>query len=79
MATVQITIHKHEKDRMIVVIAKNKGKTMSVAALAKEAGYNPNRTRFIIEEMLQDGSIRRTPTKVFNPRYIRYSYEVTGK
>lgn len=76
MASVNVKIFPHEKEKLVAVINKHKGKTMSVAALAADAGFNPNRTRFIIEELLQDGRIKRIPTKAFNARYIRYSYEV---
>lgn len=76
MANIKVTIHDYEKDKLVEVIKKNQGKTIAVSALAIQAGYNPNRTRFIIEDLIQEGRIERIPTKVFNPRYIRYSYKV---
>jgi predicted transcriptional regulator len=76
MATVNVKIYPEEKDTMVKIIKKNKGKTISVAKLAEQAGFNPNRTRFIIEELLQDGKIKKVPTKQFNERYVRYTYEV---
>lgn len=75
MANVSVKIHDHEKEDMVKVIKKNKGKTMSVSALAKLAGQNPNRARFVIAELLEEGRISRQVTKAFNERYIRYSYE----
>lgn len=79
MAQISVKIFDEEKDVMLKVIKKNQGKTLSVAKLAEEVKYNPNRTRFIIDELLQEGKIRRTATKAFNPRYVRYSYEVVKK
>jgi hypothetical protein len=76
MASVNVKIHEQEKLDLIKVIKKNKGKTTSVAKLAKEAGQNPNRARFVIAELLDEDRIKRTPTKMFNERYIRYTYEV---
>lgn len=76
MAGVNVKIYPEEKDKLVQVIKKNKGKTISVAKLAEQAGYNPNRTRFIIAELLEEGRVVKTPTKAFNERYIRYSYEV---
>lgn len=76
MAIINIKIYPEEKERILKVIKKHRGKTMSVSAIAKEAGQNPNRARFVIEELLQEGKIVRTPTKAYNPRYIRYSYDI---
>lgn len=76
MATINVKIHPEEKTALLKVIRKNKGKTISVAKLAEQAGQNPNRARFVIGELLQEGKIRRVPTKQFNERYVRYSYEV---
>ena len=76
MATINVNIDPEEKKEMLAVIKKNKGKTISVAKLAKEAGQNPNRARFVIDELLEEGKIKRITTKTFNARYIRYSYEI---
>jgi DNA-binding Lrp family transcriptional regulator len=79
MATISVKIYPEEKDKVVDAIKRQRDKTVSVAAIAKAAGFNPNRTRFIIDELLEEGRIKRVPTKVFNPRYIRYSYEVISK
>lgn len=76
MAKLNIEFSKEEKTAMLKAVKSNKGKTISVAALAKEAGLNPNRSRFLIEEMLDEGVIIRTATKAFNPKYVRYSYDI---
>lgn len=76
MATINIKINPDEKDALVEVIRKVQGETIAVSKLAKLAGFNPNRTRFIVEELLQDGRIDRTITKQFNDQYKRYSYKV---
>lgn len=76
MATINVKIEPNEKKEMLAAIKKNKGVTISVAKLAKEAGQNPNRARFVIDELLEEGKIKRVVTKSFNERYIRYSYEI---
>jgi predicted HTH transcriptional regulator len=75
MAAISVKIYKEEKDKMLQVIKKNKGKTISVAKLAEQAGFNPNRSRFIIAELLDEGKVVKIPTKQFNERYVRYTYE----
>lgn len=79
MASITIKIEKHEKDKMIIAVAKHKDKVTSVATIAKTAGLNPNRARFIMEEMIEEGSVRKVVAKKFNEKHIRYRYEVTGK
>lgn len=79
MGEIHIKIHDFEKNKMIIVISKHPNETLSVAALAKFAGYNPNRLRFILDEMLEEGSIVKTCTRSVNSRYLRYSYKITGR
>jgi IMP dehydrogenase/GMP reductase len=79
MATLNIKIEQNEKDKTIIAIAQLKNEAKSVSAIAKQAGIGTNRMRFIIEEMVAEGSIRKVVTKKYNESYIRYRYEVTGK
>jgi predicted transcriptional regulator of viral defense system len=58
-------------------LKKKQGITISVSKIAELAKLNPNRTRFIIEDLIEEGRLKRIPTKKFNERYIRYSYEIT--
>lgn len=76
MAIINVKIEESEKTSMIKAIKKHKGKTISVAKLAQEAGQNPNRARFVISELLEEGRIKRVTTKTFNDRYIRYAYDI---
>lgn len=76
MATINVKIEPEEKKAMLKAIKASKGLTISVAKLAKVAGQNPNRARFVVDELLEEGKIKRVTTKSFNERYIRYSYEI---
>lgn len=76
MGSITVKIEESEKKQMLKIIKKNKDATVSVAKLAKEAGQNPNRARFVIAELLEEGKIERVVTKSFNERYIRYSYVI---
>lgn len=73
---IKIKIYPEEKEKLIKVIKKNKGKVISVAKLAEQAGLNPNRSRFIIDELIDEGVVNRVVAKAFNERWIRYTYEV---
>ena len=76
MAKINIITHEHEKQALIDAIKKCEGKTISVSKLAIKAGLNPNRARFVIEDLIAEDRIERIVTKKFNERYIRYSYKV---
>ena len=76
MASINIVIHEHEKQAILKVLRKKQGVTISVSKIGELAKINPNRARFIIEDLIEEGRLKRIPTKKFNERYIRYSYEV---
>ena len=76
MASIKIIIHEHEKQAVLKVLRKKQGVTISVAKIGELAKINPNRTRIIIEDLIEEGRLKRIPTKKFNDKYIRYSYEV---
>lgn len=75
MAKIEIKTTKEEQQQVLQVIKQCKGKTISVASIAKLAGLNPNRVRFIIMDLIENNKIKRIPTKAFNKHYIRYKYE----
>ena len=79
MASINIRIHEHEKQAVLKVLKEKQGVTISVSKIAELAKLNPNRTRFIIEDLIEEGRLKRIPTKKFNKKYIRYSYEVIPK
>ena len=75
MAKIEIKTTKEEQQQVLQAIKQCEGKTISVASIAKLAGLNPNRVRFIIMDLIENNKIKRIPTKAFNKHYIRYKYE----
>lgn len=76
MAQINITTTESEQNCVLEAIRKLSGKTVAVSAIAKEAGMNQNRVRYVISDLEEAGKIKRIPTKAFNEHYIRYRYEV---
>lgn len=76
MANIVINTTHEEQSIVIEAIRKLQGKTVAVSAIAKEAGMNPNRVRYVITDLEDAGKVKRIPSKAFNKHYIRYSYEV---
>lgn len=76
MAQINITTTEDEQSRVLEAIKRLSGKTVAVSAIAKEAGMNQNRVRYVITDLEEASKIKRVPTKAFNERYIRYKYEV---
>jgi RIO-like serine/threonine protein kinase len=76
MASIEIKIPEEEKLRILQALRTMQNKVVSVATIAKTAKLNPNRSRFIIEDLIEEGRITRTVAKTFNERYIRYTYTV---
>lgn len=78
MAQINITTTEDEQSRVLEAIKRLSGKTVAVSAIAKEAGMNQNRVRYVITDLEEASKIKRVPTKAFNAHYIRYAYEVIG-
>lgn len=78
MATIHIKIAEDEKTKIIAAIKTLQGKTVPISKIAEVAKMNPNRVRFIVEDLLEEGRIQRVPTKMFNKHYVRYRYEVSN-
>ena len=76
MAQINITTTESEQNCVLEAIRKLSGKTVAVSAIAKEAGMNQNRVRYVVSDLEEAGKIKRVPTKAFNEHYIRYRYEV---
>lgn len=76
MAQINITTTEDEQSRVLEAIKRLSGKTVAVSAIAKEAGMNQNRVRYVITDLEEASKIKRVPTKSFNEHYIRYKYEV---
>lgn len=76
MAQINITTTESEQNCVLEAIRKLSGKTVAVSTIAKEAGMNQNRVRYVVSDLEEAGKIKRIPTKAFNEHYIRYRYEV---
>lgn len=76
MAQININTTEEEQCCVLKAIKKLSGKTVAVSAIAKEAGMNQNRVRYVVSDLEEAGKIKRIPTKAFNEHYIRYRYEV---
>lgn len=76
MAQINIVTTPEEQEIVLKAIATLSGQTVSVSDIAKKAGLNQNRVRYVITDLEEAGKIKCIPTKAFNKHYIRYSYEV---
>lgn len=76
MAQISIVTTAEEQEKVLKAIRKFNGQTVAVSAIAREAGMNQNRVRYVITDLIEAGKIKREPTKAFNKNYIRYKYEV---
>lgn len=67
---------REEKEKVKEAIRQFDGAVTSISKIAKKAGLNPNRTRFIIDFLEMDCEIVKEPAIKFNERYVRYMYKV---
>ncbi len=79
MAHIIITTTTEEQTKVLSALKDFEGKTVSVSEIARKAGMNPNRVRYVISDLVDAGKILRIPTKAFNKHYVRYKYEVVNK
>ncbi len=76
MAIINIVTTEEEQNRILAVLKELHGQTVPVSDIARKAGMNQNRVRYVITDLEEAGKIARIPTKAFNKHYIRYKYEV---
>lgn len=76
MAQINIVTTQDEQQTVLEAISTLVGKTVAVSDIARKAGLNQNRVRYVITDLEEAGKIKRIPTKAFNKHYIRYTYEV---
>lgn len=76
MAQINIVTTAEEQNKVLKALSKLQGQTVAVSAIAKEAGLNQNRVRYVITDLLDAGKIKREATRAFNKHYVRYKYEV---
>ena len=72
MAQINIVTTPEEQEIVLKAIATLSGQTVAVSDIAKKAGINQNRVRYVITDLEEAGKIKRIPTKAFNKHYIRY-------
>ncbi len=77
LAHIIITTTAEEHAKVLSALKDLEGKTVAVSEIARKAGMNPNRVRYVISDLVDAGRILRIPTKAFNKHYVRYKYEIT--
>ena len=76
MAQITIITTAEEREQVLNAVRQLVDKTVAVSEIARKAGMNPNRVRYVIADLEEAGKIRRVPTKAFNKHYVRYKYEI---
>ena len=76
MALITINTTPEEHEQVLSALKELVDKTVAVSEIARKAGMNPNRVRYVITDLEDAGKIRRIPTKAFNKHYVRYKYEI---
>lgn len=76
MAQINIITTADEREKVLNALKELVDKTVAVSEIAKKAGMNPNRVRYVVTDLEDAGKIRRIPTKAFNKHYVRYKYEI---
>lgn len=71
-----IKIEESEKLEVLEIMKKLVGVQVSVAKIADEGDLNPNRTRFVVADLVAEGRLKKITVKDFGPHYRRYSYEL---
>ena len=67
---------QEEQAKVLEALKELCGKTAPVSAIARMAGMKDSRVRYAIQDLVDNGRIRKVPTKAFNKHYVRYAYEV---
>lgn len=76
MAQFTITTTKEEQQKVLQVLCNLHGIVTPVSKIAKLADLRPTRTRYILEDLVEAGKIKREIARAINPHYIRYKYKV---
>lgn len=73
-----IIIHTtpEEHEQVLKALKTLTGRTIAVSEIADKAGMSANRVRYVLADLIEDGKIKRIPTKAFNKYYVRYMYEI---
>lgn len=76
MALINIKTSEEDKARVIDSIRKLKSQAKSVATIAKNANMNPNKVRFIMEDLIAENKIEKIAIVQYHSKYNRYLYIV---
>ena len=76
MAIINIITTEEEQNKVLTVLKELQDQTVAVSDIARKAGMNQNRVRYVITDLEEANKIERIPTKAFNKHYIRYKYRV---
>lgn len=83
MPTITCTIDTTEEEQNKVYDAisllnksMSAGTPMALSTISLKAGINPNRVRYILDDLVAAGRVKKIPVKAFNRHYIRYTYEL---
>lgn len=76
VAQFTVTTTREEQDKVLKVLKELDGETAAVSTIASMADLGHSRTRYVIQDLVDAGRIKRVPTKAFNKHYVRYGYVV---
>lgn len=71
-----IAIEEKEKLEVLEIMKKFDGQQVSVAKIAAVNEINPNRTRFVVADLVAEGRLIKTLVKDYGPHYRRYVYSL---
>lgn len=76
MALINIKTSEEERLQVIESILKLKSQAMSVAKISANANMNPNKVRFIIEDLIAENRVEKMAIIQYHRKYNRYVYIV---
>jgi predicted HTH transcriptional regulator len=69
---------KNEQDEVAKFLKQRKGEMTPMSLIAKGTSVSKNRVRYVIDDLVAEGRIKKIPVRELSPKYIRYKYEVIG-
>lgn len=78
MANFEVKTTKEEQDWVVKFLKKRKGEETPMSMIAEDTGISKNRVRYVIDDLVSLGRIKKIPCRQLSPKYIRYKYEVEG-
>lgn len=71
-----IEISEQEKLEVMKLMKKFEGVPVSIAKIAESGDLNPNRTRFVVSDLVEEGRLKKILVKDYGPHYRRYAYTI---